>query len=73
MERCLPSSRCSILGVPQRRKRIYLVADFAGGRAFDILFKSEGLSGVFCGELPLVAKNCRKCCGSHWNSKPLLK
>ena len=32
-------------GVPQRRKRIYLIADFAGGRAFDILFKSEGLSG----------------------------
>lgn len=32
-------------GVPQRRKRIYLVADFAGGRAFDMLFKSEGLSG----------------------------
>ena len=32
-------------GVPQRRKRIYLVADFAGGSAFDILFKSEGLSG----------------------------
>ena len=31
-------------GVPQRRKRIYLVADFAGGCAFDILFKSEGLS-----------------------------
>ena len=32
-------------GVPQRRKRIYLVADFVGGRAFDILFKSEGVSG----------------------------
>ena len=32
-------------GVPQRRKRIYLVADFAGWSAFDILFKSEGLSG----------------------------
>ena len=32
-------------GVPQRRKRIYVVADFAGGRAFDILFKSEGVSG----------------------------
>ena len=32
-------------GVPQRRKRIYLVADFAGGRAFGILFKSEGVSG----------------------------
>ena len=32
-------------GVPQRRKRIYLVADFAGGRAGKILFESEGLSG----------------------------
>ena len=32
-------------GVPQRRKRIYLVADFEGGRAFGILFKSEGVSG----------------------------
>ena len=32
-------------GVPQRRKRIYLVADFAGRRAYDILFKSEGVSG----------------------------
>ena len=31
-------------GVPQRRKRIYLVADFGGRGAFDILFKSEGLS-----------------------------
>ena len=32
-------------GVPQRRKRIYLVADFAGGCAEKILFESEGLSG----------------------------
>lgn len=32
-------------GVPQRRKRIFLVADFAGGGAGEILFKSEGLSG----------------------------
>ena len=32
-------------GVPQRRKRIYLVADFAGGGAGKILFESEGLSG----------------------------
>ena len=31
-------------GVPQRRRRIYLVADFAGRSAPDILFKSEGLS-----------------------------
>jgi len=32
-------------GVPQRRKRIYLVADFTGGCAGKILFESEGLSG----------------------------
>lgn len=32
-------------GVPQRRKRIYLVADFAGRSAGEILFESEGLSG----------------------------
>ena len=32
-------------GVPQRRKRIFLVADFTGGGAGEILFKSEGLSG----------------------------
>ena len=32
-------------GVPQRRKRIYLVADFAGGGAGKILFESEGVSG----------------------------
>lgn len=32
-------------GVPQRRKRIYLVADFAGGSAGKVLFESEGMSG----------------------------
>ncbi len=32
-------------GVPQRRKRIYLVADFTGGSSGKILFESEGLSG----------------------------
>ena len=31
-------------GVPQRRKRIYLVADFAGQSAPEILFNSDGLS-----------------------------
>ncbi len=31
-------------GVPQRRRRIYLVADFRGRRAAEILFKSESLS-----------------------------
>ena len=39
-------------GVPQRRKRIFLVADFRGQRAGEILFKREGLLGDFkaCGE-----------------------
>lgn len=30
-------------GVPQRRKRIYLVADFRGGRAGEILFERESM------------------------------
>lgn len=34
-------------GVPQRRKRIYLVADFGGQRAGEILFKCEGLRRDF--------------------------
>jgi len=32
-------------GVPQRRRRIYLVADFGGHTAPEILFKREGLPG----------------------------
>ena len=32
-------------GVPQRRKRIYLVADFDGDSAGKVLFESEGVSG----------------------------
>lgn len=32
-------------GVPQRRARIFLVADFAGQSAPKVLFESEGLSG----------------------------
>ena len=32
-------------GVPQRRRRIFLVADFAGWGAGQVLFESEGLSG----------------------------
>ena len=32
-------------GVPQRRKRIYLVGDLDGGSAGKILFESEGVSG----------------------------
>ncbi len=34
-------------GVPQRRKRIYLVADFAGQRAGKIQFERQGLQGHF--------------------------
>ena len=34
-------------GVPQRRRRIYLVADFRGKRAGKILFECEGLRGDF--------------------------
>ena len=32
-------------GVPQRRKRVYLVADFDGDSAGKVLFESEGVSG----------------------------
>jgi DNA (cytosine-5)-methyltransferase 1 len=32
-------------GVPQRRRRIFLVADFGGQRAGEILFKPESVSG----------------------------
>lgn len=34
-------------GVPQRRRRIFLVADFRGERAAEILFKPESLRGYF--------------------------
>lgn len=34
-------------GVPQRRRRLYLVADFGSDRAGEILFEREGLRGYF--------------------------
>ena len=34
-------------GVPQRRRRIHLVADFRGERAGEVLFEREGLRGYF--------------------------
>lgn len=34
-------------GVPQRRRRIHLVADFRGERAAKVLFEREGLRGYF--------------------------
>jgi DNA (cytosine-5)-methyltransferase 1 len=51
-------------GVPQRRRRIYLVADFRGQRAGEILLKPEGLrrnsaqSGTHGQETARCAKNC---------------
>ena len=47
-------------GVPQRRKRIYLVADFAGGRAGKILFERE--SG--CGN-PVPGEEARQGAADH--------
>lgn len=32
-------------GVPQRRRRIFLISDFGGKRAIEILFESESMSG----------------------------
>lgn len=40
--RCLDAQ---YFGVPQRRRRIFLVADFGGERAREILFESESLRG----------------------------
>jgi DNA (cytosine-5)-methyltransferase 1 len=34
-------------GVPQRRRRIHLVADFRGGSAREVLFERQGLRGYF--------------------------
>ena len=34
-------------GVPQRRRRIHLVADFRGERAREVLFEREGVRGYF--------------------------
>ena len=51
-------------GVPQRRRRIYLVADFGGECAGEILFKREGLRGYFTqGQTPRqgIACNVETC------------
>lgn len=54
-------------GVPQRRRRIYLVADFTGGCAGKILFEREGLRGYSAeGRTPweTVARNFAPCAGA---------
>ena len=47
-------------GVPQRRKRIYLVADFDGDSAGKILFESEGVSG-HSEKMQAVRKDFTRC------------
>ena len=57
-------------GVPQRRMRVYLVADFEGGCASKILFESEGVSGYSaesfraCQETAQSFGNCSEETGS---------
>ena len=53
-------------GVAQRRRRVYLVADFAGQSAGKILFESKGLHGNFaesCGEGKNSAAGVENCVG----------
>ena len=54
-------------GVPQRRRRIYLVVDFRGERAQKILFERQGLRGYFeKGRAPWqgTAGNAENCPGA---------
>lgn len=54
-------------GAPQRRRRIYLVADFRGECAQEILFKRESLRGYFeAGKTPWqgIAADAQNCVGT---------
>lgn len=54
-------------GVPQRRRRIYFVADFRGECAQEILFKRESLRGYFeAGRTPWqgIAADAQNCVGT---------
>lgn len=54
-------------GVPQRRRRIYLVADFRGECAGKILFEREGVRGYFeTGRTPWqgIAADAQNCVGT---------
>lgn len=54
-------------GAPQRRRRIYLVADFRGECAQEILFKRESLRGYFeAGRTPWqgIAADAQNCVGT---------
>lgn len=58
-------------GIPQRRKRIFLVADFRGQRAAEILFKCESLLGYSeqgAEEGPGITADFGTCAGvSSWD------
>jgi DNA (cytosine-5)-methyltransferase 1 len=57
-------------GVPQRRRRIYLVADFRGERAREVLFEREGLRGYFTqGRTPWQTTPADAQGGSHANDR----
>lgn len=54
-------------GVPQRRRRIHLIADFRGERAREILFEREGVRGYFEeGRTPwqTITSNAERCSGT---------
>ena len=54
-------------GVPQRRRRIYLVLDLGGERAGKILFERDGLRGYFAeGRTPWqgIAEDAQRCVGT---------
>ena len=58
-------------GVPQRRKRIYLVADFTGQCAHKILFESEGVPGdtsESCSKGKGTARGSENCTGESKQS-----
>ena len=58
-------------GVAQRRRRIYLVADFDGGCAGKVLFESEGVSGYSASrfrawqDAARAAADCAHAAGGH--------
>lgn len=62
-------------GVPQRRRRIYLVTDFVGGCAARILFEREGLRGYFeKGESPWkrIAADAERSIGANDHKRELI-
>ena len=63
-------------GVPQRRKRIYLVADFRGQSADKILFESESVSGYSeksYSAWKTTTENIKRCIGKTNNKSDISK